>query len=54
LLPQLKNHWRYWPIVQIINFTYVPPQLRVLFSNFAGLFWNIFISLKNNRKSKQV
>jgi len=54
LLPQLKLHWRFWAIAQILNFMYVPPMFRVLFGNLIGLFWNAFLSARNNRKNKRV
>lgn len=50
LLPQLMKHWSYWPLVQLYNFNYVPPHLRVLFGNCAALFWNMYLSIRNNRK----
>lgn len=33
-----------WPAVQTINFTVVPPQLRVLFVQMVSLAWNTYLS----------
>ncbi|KAG6541468.1 hypothetical protein Mapa_017141 [Marchantia paleacea] len=34
------NAWRFWPIVSLLNYRYVPPQLRVLFQNLAAVCCN--------------
>lgn len=36
--------WKLWPVANLINFAFVPANLRVLFMNFVGLGWNIFLS----------
>lgn len=38
------TNWKIWPAATMINFMYVPMQYRVLFANFIGLFWNIYLS----------
>ncbi|PRP80744.1 hypothetical protein PROFUN_11484 [Planoprotostelium fungivorum] len=45
---QLVQHWRLWIPAQYINFKHVPPPLRVLFGNFVALFWNTYLSIRNN------
>lgn len=40
--------WKLWPVANLINFAFVPPNLRVLFMNFIGLGWNIFLSAAVN------
>ncbi|WVW86244.1 hypothetical protein I302_108286 [Kwoniella bestiolae CBS 10118] len=37
---------------QIINFSLVPPQHRLLTVQSVGLCWNIFLSWQNNRNNK--
>lgn len=40
------NSWRIWPIVGLINYRYMPVQLRVLFHGVAAACWGVFLSLK--------
>ena len=46
-LEQIKDvvlmQYRLYPLANIINFGYVPEQLRVLFSNTVSVFWNIYL-----------
>ncbi len=44
--PTQKMSWRVWPLAQLINFNYVPPQYRVLAGNLVGFFWGIYMSHK--------
>lgn len=37
---------------QILNFTLVPAQHRLLFVQSVGMCWNIFLSWQNNRNNK--
>ena len=47
--------WRvgtgFWPAANMINFMYCPPTHRVLYLNFAGLFWNAFLSFQNAKSN---
>jgi protein Mpv17 len=36
-----------WPLVQSVNFKFVPLDLRVLFVNCVSLGWNCFLSFLN-------
>lgn len=36
--------WKIWPLANLINFAFVPAPLRVLFMNFVGLGWNIYLA----------
>lgn len=36
-------NWKVWPLVNIINFKFVPNNLRVLFGNFIGFLWTIYV-----------
>ncbi|CAM9643416.1 unnamed protein product, partial [Hapterophycus canaliculatus] len=40
--------WKLWPVANLINFAFVPAKLRVLFMNFVGLGWNIYLSAAVN------
>jgi len=36
-----------WPVVQFVNFKYVPLELRVLVVNVVSLGWNCYLSYLN-------
>jgi len=44
----LKMNWTVWPPVQLINFWLIPIPFRVLFVNFVGLFWSMYLSYLQN------
>ncbi|BCS23217.1 Mpv17/PMP22 family protein [Aspergillus puulaauensis] len=44
-LPVYKANLTVWPMVQTINFAFVPLEYRVLLVNFISLGWNCFLSL---------
>ena len=48
LLPTLYTNWKVWPLLQLINFALVPPQLQVLYVNFMQLWWNVYLSFMKN------
>mmetsp|Transcript_24160 Transcript_24160/g.57121 ORF Transcript_24160/g.57121 Transcript_24160/m.57121 type:complete len:338 (-) Transcript_24160:48-1061(-) len=39
----ITMQYRIFPLASLINFSFVPEQLRVLFSNSVSLFWNIYL-----------
>jgi hypothetical protein len=47
----LLANWTCWPIINYVNLMFVPLKYRVLFSNFAAVFWNMFLSSVVNRKA---
>ena len=51
LLPTVINGWKFWPIVQIINFRFVPIHLQVVWVNFMGVFWSAYLSYIKNHNS---
>lgn len=40
----MMMQYRVYPIANAVNLTFIPPQLRVLYSNIVSFFWNIFLS----------
>ncbi|KAI7780564.1 Mpv17/PMP22 family protein [Diaporthe eres] len=47
-LPQSwKSAFRYWPIVNAINFSVVPTQFRGIFQAFSGLVWQTYLAWMN-------
>ena len=48
LWPTLKVNWVVWPVLQGINLSVVPLQFRILYINFASLFWSAYLSRQTN------
>ncbi|GAA5907140.1 Mpv17/PMP22 family protein [Sporobolomyces salmoneus] len=44
--PILFVNWQVWPILQLINFRYVPLRYRVPFGSILGILWTGFLSFK--------
>jgi hypothetical protein len=40
----LVTNWKIWPFATLTNFYFVPINFQVLFANFVGLFWNMYLS----------
>ncbi|XP_054258488.1 peroxisomal membrane protein 2-like [Macrosteles quadrilineatus] len=47
--PLLRANWTWITIPQLLNLTYVPPILRVLFSNLIGYVWTVFLAHKKRK-----
>jgi hypothetical protein len=43
-VPTLVANWYVWPAAQLINFTVVPLDLRILYVNVVSIAWTAFIS----------
>lgn len=39
----MMMNYRIWPLVNILNFRFVPQQLRVLFGNIVSIFWTTYV-----------
>lgn len=50
LVSTVKGAWKFWPIVNIVNFGLVPLQFRVLYSNILSLFWTGYLTYVNSKK----
>ena len=48
-LPTLINNWKVMPFVMIIVFMYIQIEYRIMFFSFISLFWNIYLSLIQNK-----
>ncbi|ETM02712.1 hypothetical protein L917_00870 [Phytophthora nicotianae] len=49
-LPQtLKANYMIWPVANIINYSYVPLQYRILFINCVNLVWTTVLSTISSR-----
>lgn len=47
--PALQANWVVWPVVQYINFTFLPLQYRLFFANIVSIGWNSYLSWVNNQ-----
>jgi hypothetical protein len=52
LMPALLANWKLWPAAQLVNFTVIPPEQRILFGNIVGVCWTCVIS--NMQQSSNV
>jgi len=43
-VPVISTNYKVWPFVQVVNFAFIPLQYRVVFVQFIGVFWNIYLS----------
>ena len=45
----LTKNWMVWPVIQAVNFRFVPLHHRVLVVNVVSLGWNCYLSWLNSR-----
>ena len=48
LMPTMMTNWKIWPLLQLINFKFVPIQFQVLYVNFMAVWWNAYLSFIKN------
>lgn len=51
LWPTLVRGNIYWPIVQTINFRFIPSNLTVVWTNLCFVFWTTYVCLVGNRSA---
>ncbi|KAJ7784460.1 hypothetical protein B0H16DRAFT_1356510 [Mycena metata] len=52
LVPSLINSARVWPAVMIVNFAFVPQELRALLHAFVAVGWQGYLSILNQRTAR--
>lgn len=48
----LSKNWMVWPFVQVVNFSFVPVEHRVMVVNVVALGWNCYLSYLNSQGGK--
>ncbi|TRX88716.1 hypothetical protein FHL15_010388 [Xylaria flabelliformis] len=48
-IPLIVAGYKIWPFASIISFSCVPVERRIVFLNFVGLLWGIYMSLVASR-----
>jgi protein Mpv17 len=51
--PAIKANWTVWPLIQFVNFRFMPLPYRVPFQASCGVFWTLYLSLLNSSKPTQ-
>ncbi|KAK2726192.1 protein Mpv17-like [Artemia franciscana] len=46
----LTTNYKIWPAVQMVNFYFVPLQLRILVVQVISLFWNTYLAFVSNKE----
>ncbi|KAN0065875.1 hypothetical protein ACQY0O_001006 [Thecaphora frezii] len=49
----LLANWQVWPLVQLVNFRFMPLKYRVPFVSSVGILWNIGLSLLSQATTTQ-
>jgi protein Mpv17 len=49
-LSALFANWQLWPMIQLVNFRFVPLRLRVPFTSACGIAWTLWLSLLSAAK----
>lgn len=44
----LTANWKIWPLIQVINFNFMPLQFRVPWQGSCGVLWTVFLSLSTH------
>ncbi|KAF9000092.1 hypothetical protein BDQ17DRAFT_1360096 [Cyathus striatus] len=51
-IPTIIRNWAVYVPVQLLNFSLVPPHLRLVFVSVVSLFWNTYLSSANSKYEK--
>ena len=50
----LQASWQFWPLANIVNYSFVPIQYRVLYNNTLSLMWTGYLSHVNAKRLEEV
>ncbi|GAP87695.1 putative mpv17 pmp22 family protein [Rosellinia necatrix] len=48
-IPLIVAGYKIWPFASIISFSFIPVERRIVFLNFVGLLWGVYMSLVASR-----
>ena len=48
--PTILSAWKFWPVVNSVNFWFVPLQFRVLYMNVLAFIWSAYLTYVNSQK----
>ncbi|KAI1326042.1 hypothetical protein F5Y16DRAFT_248479 [Xylariaceae sp. FL0255] len=48
-IPVIVAGYKIWPFASIVSFSFIPVERRIVFLNFIGLLWGIYMSLVASR-----
>ncbi|OCH96583.1 hypothetical protein OBBRIDRAFT_717993 [Obba rivulosa] len=51
--PALIANWQVWPLVQFVNFRYMPLPYRVPFQSGVGVAWTLYLSILNSKEDQK-
>lgn len=43
--PMMKDGYKFWPLISLISFLWIPLDKRVVFGASVGVIWGIYLSL---------
>jgi len=46
----IVSNWKVWPLIQVVNFRFMPLPYRVPFQATCGVFWTLYLSLLNSNR----
>lgn len=44
-MPIIIDGYKIWPVASVVNFVWIPVERRIVFLNFVGLLWGIYLSI---------
>eukprot|EP00980_Cylindrotheca_fusiformis_P016685 scaffold5024_cov136-Cylindrotheca_fusiformis.AAC.14 len=50
LFSTVVGAWKFWPAVNVVNFSIVPMEFRVLYINVLSVFWSGYLTYVNSEK----
>ncbi|KAJ7107651.1 hypothetical protein C8R43DRAFT_905614 [Mycena crocata] len=52
-MPTMVTNWSIWPLLQVVNFRFMPLAYRVPFQSTCGMFWTLYLSTVNSREERK-